>query len=569
MTPASLIADMLVAQGVRSVFSVAGASHARLLNALDRAGVNIISSRHEGGAVASADGYARVRRQLGVALIIADQGLPNAVGCLSAAFLANSPVLVLVAALPSGFVDKKTRVDHLALVKGITKWAGIVESADALGNDLRNAMSAALSGRPGPVLLIMSGDQMTAELDSSGASAPVPVTSPAAPDSTAIDRASDLLASARRPLLIAGAGAYWAGAGPGLRRLNEEFGIPVTANGLGRGVLAENWKTCFSWPYAQIAACQSDCVLLVGARLTQRLGFGVPPRFAGDARFIQIDIVAEEAERTRPIDVFINADAGAATDALADGLARRPAPSADRRLWLSRALQDRRARVDALSAAARQPIHPLRLGAELARRIPAGSVYVGDGADIQSWMYGAVAITSAPGFMDHYPMGAMGIGTPLAVGAAAALRDEAGGREAPPVLLVTGDGSLGFYPAELHAAALAGLRVVVIVGNDGAWGTEVYEQHRTIGRDINTRLGTLPYEKLAESFGCLGLRLERDEDIGAVLEQAFASKQTVLVNVIIDPEAGAELKSDPLLRMILFSDLEEGQKKLSAAREND
>ena len=569
MTPAALIADMLVAQGVRSVFSVAGASHARLLNALDRAGVNIISSRHEGGAVASADGYARVRRQLGVALIIADQGLPNAVGCLSAAFLANSPVLVLVAALPSGFVDKKTRVDHLALVKGITKWAGIVESADALGNDLRNAMSAALSGRPGPVLLIMSGDQMTAELDSSGASGPVPVTLPAAPDSTAIDRASNLLASARRPLLIAGAGAYWAGAGPGLRRLNEEFGIPVTANGLGRGVLAENWKTCFSWPYAQIAACEADCVLLVGARLTQRLGFGVPPRFAGDARFIQIDISAEEAERTRPIDVFINADAGAATDALADALARRPAPGADRRLWLGQALQDRRARVDALSAAARQPIHPLRLGAELATRIPAGSVYVGDGADIQSWMYGAVAITSAPGFMDHYPMGAMGIGTPLAVGAAAALRDEAGGREAPPVLLVTGDGSLGFYPAELHAAALAGLRVVVVVGNDGAWGTEVYEQRRTIGRDINTRLGTLPYEKLAESFGCLGLRLERDEDIGAVLDQAFASKQTVLVNVIIDPEAGAELKDDPLLRMILFSDLEEGQKKLSVAREND
>jgi acetolactate synthase-1/2/3 large subunit len=570
VTPAALIADMLVAQGVRSVFSVAGASHARLLNALDRAGVNIISSRHEGGAVASADGYARVRRRLGVALIIADQGLPNAVGCLSAAFLANSPVLVLVAALPSGFVDKKTRVDHLALVKGITKWAGTVESADALGNDLRNAMSAALSGRPGPALLIMSGDQMTAELDWSGPFGPVSVAAPGAPDGAAIDRASDLLASAARPLLIAGAGAYWAGAGPGLRRLNEESGIPVTANGLGRGVLAENWTTCFSWPYAQIAAREADCVLLVGARLTQRLGFGVPPRFAADARFIQIDIAAEEAKRTRPIDVFINADAGAATDALADALARQPAaPRADRSSWLRDALRDRRARVHALITAARQPIHPLRLGAELARRIPAGSVYVGDGADIQSWMYGAVAITSAPGFMDHYPMGAMGIGTPLAVGAAAALRDEAGGREAPPVVLVTGDGSLGFYPAELHAAARAGLRVVVVVGNDGAWGTEVYEQRRTIGRDINTRLGALPYEKLAESFGCLGLRLERDEDIGAVLDQAFASRQTVLVNVIIDPEAGAELKSDPLLRMILFSDLEEGQKKLAVTGEND
>ncbi len=410
---------------------------------------------------------------------------------------------------------------------------------------------------------------MTAELDSTGPFERVPLAAPPAPDAALLEQAADLLAGAERPLVIAGAGAYWAGAGPGLRRLNAEFGIPAAANGLGRGVLPEDWSTSFSWPYAQIAAHASDCVLLVGARLTQRLGFGLPPRFAADAKFIQIDIAPEEAERPRPIDVFINADAAVAIDALADKLAVGPKTHAGRAGWLGRGLQDRRARVDALIAAPRQPIHPLRLGAELARRIPAGSVYVGDGADIQSWMYGAIAITAAPGFMDHYPMGAMGIGTPLAVGAAAALRDAAGGQPAPPVVLVTGDGSLGFYPGELHGAALAGLRLVVVVGNDGAWGTEVYEQRRAIGRDINTRLGALPYEKLAESFGCAGLRLERDEDIGTVLDQAFQSDRPALVNVIIDPQAGAEMKSDPLLRMILFSDLEEGQRMLSAGSRED
>jgi acetolactate synthase-1/2/3 large subunit len=102
-------------------------------------------------------------------------------------------------------------------------------------------------------------------------------------------------------------------------------------------------------------------------------------------------------------------------------------------------------------------------------------------------------------------MGAMGTGTPLAVGAAAAARERST-KKPRCVVLTTGDGSFGFYPAELHAAARAGLKIVCIIGNDGVWGTEWHGQMKALSRPVNTELGYLDYEKVAEGFGCRGER---------------------------------------------------------------
>ena len=129
-------------------------------------------------------------------------------------------------------------------------------------------------------------------------------------------------------------------------------------------------------------------------------------------------------------------------------------------------------------------------------------------------------------------------------------------------MLVTGDGAFGFHASEIHAAARAGLRLVVIIGNNGAWGSEVFEQRRSLGRSVNTELGVLPYERVAEGFGCLGLLARDEAETVAALDRAFAAQGPVVINVHTDPEAGAAIKTDPLLRMILFSDLAEGQRSL-------
>jgi acetolactate synthase-1/2/3 large subunit len=202
-------------------------------------------------------------------------------------------------------------------------------------------------------------------------------------------------------------------------------------------------------------------------------------------------------------------------------------------------------------------VHPLALGREIAALAPNDSIFVGDGADVQNWMYGAIKVRRAPGFLDHYPMGAMGVGTPLAVGAAAAAQElhERHGAPLRRVVLTTGDGSFGFYPAELHAAAQAGLPIVTVIGNDAAWGTELHGQLQAIKRSVNTELGLQRYELIGQAFGCHGEFVANQSQLRPALERAFAAATPAVVNVALDRDAGAELKTEPLARMILFDDL--------------
>jgi acetolactate synthase-1/2/3 large subunit len=557
-----VVSRALARYGVRTVFAVAGASHSFLLDALERDGFEIISSRHESGCVGAADGYARITGKPGVALIIADQGTPNAINGIATAFHACSPVLVLIARLPNSWTEAEAEYDSAKhpLVDSITKWARTVPAPERLAEYVDVAAKRALSGRRGPVVLQIPQEYLQATLaDAGAANLPAPRTTRAVADPAAIATAAELLATARRPLLIVGAGACQGDAGASLRTLVEEFDLPIAGNGLGRGLVAEDWVRSFNWPVMQIAAKDADVVCVIGARLKQRLGYGLPPRFSADAKFVQIDIEAEELSRNRRIDVAIVADAGRACEQLLAALrARRTTGAAPspRAFWVRDAL---RARFDYLDSLVRTPlpndtIHPLVLGRAIAQLAPADTIFVGDGADIQTWMYGALQVRQAPGFLDHYPMGAMGTGTPLAVGAAAAAR-ELSTKKSRCVVLTTGDGSFGFYPAELHAAARAGLKIVCIIGNDGVWGTEWHGQMKALSRPVNTELGYLDYEKVAEGFGCRGERVTRRSELEAALQRAFAHDGPSVLNVIIDRDAGAAIKSNPLAQMILFDDL--------------
>ena len=555
-----VVSRALSRYGIRTVFAVAGASHTYLLDALDHDGFRIVSSRHESGCVSAADGYARITGRLGVALIIADQGTPNAINGIAAAFHACSPVLILIARLPNSWTEAESEYDNAKhpLVGSITKWARTVPAAERLAEYIDAGAKRALGGRCGPVVLQIPQEYLSQTLADYGAAAqPAPQTARPAADPAAIDAAAELLAGAERPLLIAGAGAAYGHAGPALQTLVERFDMPIAGNGLGRGVVPEDWERSFSWPLMQIAARDADVVCVVGARLKQRLGYGLPPRFSTSAKFIQIDVMAEELSRNRRIDVPISADAGLAAGQLVTALAQRRAPRGLRALWLRERLQDRMRYLDAVATLRSETIHPLALGRELAKRLPANAIVVGDGADVQNWMYGALRVREAPGFLDHYPMGAMGVGTPLAVGAAAAAREIAVADGSPlrPVLLTTGDGSFGFYPAELHAAAQAGLKLVCVVGNDGAWGTELHGQLHAIKRSVNTELGFLRYDLVGQGFGCHGEHVATPAQLDAALNRAFAANGPSVVNVVIDRAAGAQLKSDTLAQMILFDDL--------------
>lgn len=558
MTGGQVMIEVMRAAGLRTVFALAGAAHAPLLRDLEDADFHIVSSRHEAATVAAADGFTRVTGLPGIAMIAGHQGLPNALGGIRTAQLACSPV-VLIASINEGSsesMDEESN-DGLDMVKPFVKWAKTVTDVDRIEEYLNAAIHRARSGRPGVAVLgiptYLEGETLRAARRVPTAKT-VPSRPRAAPE--AIGALADAIARAERPLVLCGSGAALAGAGPALRALSSHFGLPVFGHALGRGLVPEDLDHGYPWALAQVAAKHADLVIAVGIRLQQRIGFGMAPRFAETAVFAQIDIEAGEIGRTRTIDLPIQSDAATALEDLTLVLAGRGQRPFDR-AWVGAALAERLSRVDELGRDEAAPIHPYRIARTLMEKLPPETIFVADGADVYNWMSATMRMRSERCYMDHYPLGSMGIGTPLALGAAAGARQiaEDSGTPARPVVFVTGDGSFGFYPAELNSAALSGLKILCIISNDGNWGTERNALLTRLGTTVNCVLGQCDYHLVAQGFGVAGEQVIEPADLAPAIDRALAADGTTVLNVLTDPGAGEVRKRDPRLQMVTFEDL--------------
>ena len=569
LTGGEVINHALSRYGVNTTFALAGTAHAHLLWAMEqdkaRHPWTIISGRHETGTVGAADGYARATGKLGIAMINAEHGLANAMTGIVVAQAACSPVLVLTTlgtASQTEAISERGN-DLMDMAKPFVKWAKAVPDPSRLEEYVHAAAKQAMTGRPGVAMLgIPNGwESKAVEMSERGEMALTTPRHPG-PSDEALKTAAALLANAKRPLILVGAGAMLSGASPALRRLAETFRFPVLGNSMGRGIVAEDLKIGFPWPLAQVAAKHADVVLVLGVRLTQRMGFGLAPRFAQNAKFIQVDVHAEELNRNRVIDVPIVADVRLTVEALQTELTRIGFKNSVDPTWINEAMTARVARIEELGLDESAPIHPYRMARELMKVMPDDSIYVGDGADIQNWMHAILRIKRPRAFMDHYPYGSMGTGTPLAIGAASAMKEEAlkAGTTPRATVLVTGDGAFGFYCSEFNGAVMAGLRLICLISNDAGWGTERHGQIKALGGQVNCDLGHCDYHLIGEAYGAVGRRIEKPADIAPALKMAFAADRPVVLNVITDPMAGLLRKEDPRVQCIAFEDLVSSQK---------
>jgi len=555
MLGADLIAKAIARQGVKTVFGLPGHLES-VFGALQREEIRLIHMRHESPCVLSADAYSQMRRGLGVAIVTAGPGLANAVGGIASAFDNSSPVLIIAGRNPLRMLDARPmqELDHVRLVRSIVKWAQLVHEPARLGEYIEMAARIALSGQPGPVLLEIPRDVAAAEVDEAVAAAslgPITRAGSAGPAEDDIARAADLLAQAERPLIVAGAGAYWSGAGAELAELSREFGIPVLLQGSSRGLVPEDMEMVFPWPVASIAAREADAVLLAGCRVAGAIGFGAPPVFHADARFVQIDNEAEEIGRGRVIDAPVAGDCRLSLAAITDALRKR-SPTFSCGGWVKAAVAPKLERIDGAGRNEEGQVHPLRMARELAERMPENALFVGDGANCNSWFKGVIRCTHSPGFLDHEPFGAMGVGLPHAIGAAAAFQEMGEDR---PVFLGTGDGAFGQYLGELATASLHGLPIFVMVANDGAWGSSRNITLHLFNGTYGVDFAQSRYDLVAEGLECHGEIAQTPAEVGPAFDRAIAAVQagkTAVVNVLVDPDNGLE-RRDPLLQMITFN----------------
>jgi acetolactate synthase-1/2/3 large subunit len=560
MLGADLMAQAVERQGVRTVFGLPGHLES-FFGALDRRGMRLVHMRHESAVVLAADGYAQTRRTLGVACVTSGPGLANAVGGIASAYDAGTPVLIFAGRNPFAMLDARPQqeLDHVRLARSITKWGQVVHDPARLGEYVEMAARIALAGDPGPVLLEIPRDVATAEVDEAAAAAslgPVIRARGSAPAIDDVRRAVALLADAKRPLLVAGRGAYWSHAGDAVRRLNHEFRIPVLLAGPSRGLIPEDFETVFPWPIGSIAAREADVVILAGARMEGAIGFAAPPFFSADAAFIQIAKDAGEIGRNRVVAAPLTGDTGLALEALADGLDASTFAAHDAS-WVKAAVAPRLARIAERGLSEEGEVHPLRMARELAQRMAPDALFVGDGANCNNWYKATFRVQTSPGFLDHEPFGAMGTGLPYAIGAAAAFQEDGSARQ---VYLGTGDGAFGQYLAELATASLHKLPIFVMVANDGTWGSSRNITLRLFNGTTGVDLNQSRYDIVAEGLECHGEFAPAPGDVGPAFERALAAVRagkTAVVNVLVDRVASGD-RADPLVQMISFNRLRFG-----------
>ena len=541
-TGAELFVSSIKTLGATHIFTLVGDHLNEVLQVADREGLKIYDTRHESAAVHMADGWGRMTRAPGVSLVTGSPGHTNSISGIAAAHATGSPVFAVSGMSTSRLRDRNAfqDMDQLALVRSITKYAAVPADAGQIPFHVRRAYQEALSGRPGATHLSIPVDLFT---DNSEQPTPLPrgpiAMSRPRPDSADINRVIDLLDQAERPVVIAGSGAWFADAGAQLEAFIEKTSLPLFTIGMARGLVPDSHPLCFGYadPTLNRAAPEAfgdaDVVIVLGKKLDYRLRLGSAQLFSPDAKFVQVDIEPAELGLNRALEIGIAADVKLTLEDLLDALGRRAAP--DRSPWLARiaAAQDawRRQLVET-AAQPSTPMHPLHLFMALRDLVPQDATLCWDGGDFVHWGRCTLPARLPMHWLRLGALAGLGVGFPIGL-AAQILRPNA------QSIVITGDGSLGFYLAEMDTAVRFGLPVIIIVGNDGGWGIERELQlgNYAGGKTVACELRRTRYDVVMKGFGGEGEFIETPEQIAPAFQRALASDKPYLLNVDIQGTA--------------------------------
>lgn len=536
-----LVAQALKQEGVEVVFTLSGGHIMPIYQGCLDEGIRIVDVRHEQAAAHAADGWARLTRGLGVALVTAGPGVTDAVTGIVNAQQADSPVLVIGGQAPSDQFEMGSlqEMDHVTLVSSVTKWARSVAHTRRIPEFVSIAARHALTGRKGPVFLEIPVDVLLGGVEESSLEARTQTRTAAriAPDPAYLDRACALIEKCERPVIMAGSGIWWDEAWSALAMLAARMDAPVYLNAMARGALPPGNPHLFNASRRKGLA-EADVVLVAGAPLDFRLGYG--QSFNPAAKIVQVDVEPREIGRNRDVDVGMIANLDLGLGALEARL-----PQGDHARWL-RSLREREDRaaveMNALMQSDITPIHPLRLIKEVRETLDDDTIFIGDGGNIVAQAGKAIQVARPGHWMDPGRFGCLGVGLPFALAAKLA-------RPQARVLILHGDGAFGLNGFEFDTAVRFNLPMVSIIGNDAAWGQIRGPQMNFYGADraVATALAYSRYDRLVEALGGHGEYVEEPGQLRGAIERAWASGKPACVNVRIDAEANAAVSANSMV----------------------
>jgi acetolactate synthase-1/2/3 large subunit len=555
MIGADLLVRLLKAQDVPFVTTLCGNGLDPFYAACKRQGLRLVDVRNEQAAGYMADAVGRLTRRVGVCTSSSGVAHLNALTGVVNAYFDGAPMLLITGASESrtagmgNFQD----LDHVALARPVCKRAQRVDRPERISLAVQEAFAAARSGRPGPVHLTIPGDVLTASVDetvvrrgpeateggnvakptslaeSKTAYGTVPSTPPSLGDPELLREAVNLLARAERPVLVAGSGVFYANAEEALRRLVESVGLPVVTPIWDRGVVSKPMPE-----YLGVIGAASggpavlndaDLILLVGSRVDYRLGYLKPSAVNEQARVVRIDRDPLELNQGVLPDVGILGDPSMVLRQVRDEWLRRHLSTHTQ--WLREA-QTRTQRFHARWAQppASSPMTGHHLVEAIRGSLTDETIFLIDGGNIGQWAHVLL--------WDRYPghwltcgaSAVVGWGLPAAIASKLLY-------PARPVLLLSGDGAIGFTITELETAVRHRAPIVAVVADDQAWGIVASDQKRSWGEPIASLLGPVDYARVAQGFGARGVTVAQPNELGPAIREAFSSGQPTLIEVPI------------------------------------
>jgi acetolactate synthase I/II/III large subunit len=514
--------------GVDVMFTLSGGHVFPLYDAAVKGSpaMRLVDVRHEQTAVFAAEATARLTRAPGLAVVTAGPGVTNSVSAMTTAWFNGVPVVLLGGRAPDyrWGAGSLQEMDHPPLLAPVTKRAWTEHSTAGIVAAVNEAFSLALAPHRGPVFLDIPVEVIFGE-----ASAPVPEVTP--PPATAPDVApvAALLREARHPVLVLGSDVWLGGAEVAARDAAEALRLPVITNGQARGVLPGGHELLVSRT-RKIAFGEADLVVVVGVPLDFRLGYGTFGPAEAPTRVVHVMDSADGLATNVPLAGSAAGDLRlffAALVAELDGPIGDPA-------WAGQLAEATRVAIAAdapLLASDAEPVHPARIYGELLKVLDDDTVVIGDGGDFVSFAGKYVEPARPGGWLDPGPFGCLGTGLGYAMAARLA-------RPSAQVVLLLGDGAAGLSLMDADTLVRHNLPVVIVCGNNGAWGLEKHPMRALYGYDVAADLQPgCRYDEVVRALGGAGELVTSPEEIGPALRRAFASDVPYLVNVVTDTEA--------------------------------
>ncbi len=527
-----LLVDQLALHGVDLAFGVPGESYLPVLDALLDSPIRFVTTRHEGGAVNMAEAVGKLTGRPGVCLVTRGPGATHAAGGLHTAFQDGTPLLLLIGQIARADRERQAfqEVDYRRAFGEMAKWVAEIDSADRIPELIQRAFATATSGRPGPVVLSLPEDMLVEESDAADA-APF-LAAQAEPAEATVRTVRHLLGQAEQPLLLVGGKPWTVEAHAALTPWCEESRIPIATAWRCQDYV-DNTSPAYAGhlglgPDPRLAGRLRDCDLLVvvGARLgdieTNGYSLLTPPG-AGKA-FVHVQPTGEELGRVYQPTLPVLASGAAFAVALG---ATEPLAGAARNEWAAAA------RADYLDNLVARPmpgsVDPAEIVGHLGGMLPPDAIVTNGAGNFTIWAHRFLEFRRY-GTQLAPTSGSMGYGVPAAVGAKLLHPERM-------VVCLAGDGDFLMTGQELATAVQEEAPIVVIVFDNGMYGTIRMHQERAYpGRVSGTDLRSPDFAALARAYGGHGETVAATQEFPSALERAHTSGLPALIHVKVDPQ---------------------------------